>query len=98
MSGRALCSRSLETYEVACLFQYAAAALNSKQDVLNLLNSRRRQNRPRTAPQMESGPTKLPDTPTFKGLPSLFNMKDWLQCLGYQVFDLIKKLARQVIN
>ena len=58
---------------------------NDLQEAMKLLNGRRRQARPDTAPSRVAGTNKMPEAPTFKGTPNLFNMKIWLHALGHSV-------------
>ncbi|KAL8816175.1 MAG: hypothetical protein Q9191_008375, partial [Dirinaria sp. TL-2023a] len=53
------------------------------EDAVNLLNSQRRQLRPQTGPGPNARMEAMPQNPTFKGTPSLYNMKHWLHCVGH---------------
>ena len=88
MSRLASTSRPSETYEVR--HHYLGANDTDKfQDAIRLLNSRRRQRRPKTLPVSDVATYQMPGNPTFKGIPSLANMKQWLYLLGYSVIELL---------
>ena len=58
---------------------------DSLQDAINLLHRQRRQRRPETLQEPNGEIGKLPHNPSFKGTPSLFDMKGWLDLIGYSV-------------
>ena len=85
MSKSVSCSRGSKRYEVRPIFMTVCIRTDMRQDAINLLNSRRRQARPQALSKPVEGTNRMPETPTFKGTPSIFNMKAWLHSLGHSV-------------
>lgn len=74
-------------YEVLLTPHMKVLPNKPSQNALRLLDSRRRNTRPKTpAISATSQDTALPDGgQTMRGLPSLVGMKDWLRNLGHSV-------------
>lgn len=72
-------------YEVRMETQREACKVDRLQDAINLLNSRRRDVRPKSIPEVAEDLPKMPAMSSFTGKPSLSGMKAWLSSLGHSV-------------
>lgn len=90
--------KGFERYEVRNPSIAKPQTLTNCQDAISLLNGRRRQLRPQAVPAFDKGTNKMPENPSFKGTPSLLNMKQWLYCLGHSVTRLSSKSLVKYVN
>ncbi|PYH74578.1 folylpolyglutamate synthase [Aspergillus vadensis CBS 113365] len=59
-----------------------------EQDCLSLLETRRRRDRPRTNPSVQTEKSPANVTTTVRGIPCLYGMSEWLQTLGHPEADI----------